>query len=230
MSNIPIPDKRLQSAVPYIKKGGRIADIGTDHAYLPIYLVREGIVSGALAADINLGPILSARANIEAAGLFDRIETLQTDGLHGVESYAPDDILVFGMGGELIVKILSEAPWVRDERIGLILQPMSRVSTLRGWLLENGFSILGESLTDSAKFYQTIYARYDGVGEKYSEEELLLGKCNLEARPPLFAEFVRHELRVQESIYRGKQKSHEADVQNERRIIEFLKKRLEDLT
>ena len=229
MQNIPTPDKRLQSAVSYIKKGGRIADIGTDHAYLPIFLVREGIVSGALAADINLGPILSARANIEAAGLSGQIETLMTDGLHGVEAYAPDDVLIFGMGGELIVKILSEAPWVKDARIGLILQPMSRISLLRKWLTENGFSILGESLTDPVKFYQTIYARFDGVGETYTEEELLLGKRNLEARPPLFAEFVAHELSVHEKICRGKQKSPDADASDELRVIDFLKKRLEDL-
>lgn len=230
MSVIQTPDARLLSAVPYIKQGGRVADIGTDHAYLPIYLVNEGIADSAIAADINLGPILSARANIEAAGFSDRIETIQTDGLHGIETKAPDDILIFGMGGELIIRILQEAPWVRDARIGLILQPMSRISLLRQWLCENGFSIRDEALTDATRFYQTIYARYDGKGEKYTEEELLLGKRNIEKNPPLFADFVRHEIAVHQKILDGKKRSSDCDVSGELRTIEFLKKRLESIT
>ncbi|MBQ9761059.1 MAG: SAM-dependent methyltransferase [Clostridia bacterium] len=229
MSAIPTPDARLQSAISYIKKGGTVADIGTDHAYLPIHLVKEGLVRSAIAADINLGPILSARANIEAAGLSKEITAVHTDGLHGIEAYAPDDILIFGMGGELIVKILTEAPWIQNAEIGLILQPMSRAAILRSWLTENGFSILGESLTDCAKYYQTIYARYDGKGEKYTEEELLLGRRNIEAQPPLFEGFVRHELKVHQKILAGKRLSADADTQNELRVIEFLNRRLENL-
>ncbi len=229
MSVIVIPDARLMSAVNYIKKGGCVADIGTDHAYLPIYLVREGIASSAVAADINLGPILSARANIEAAGLSGRIHAVQTDGLHGIEPYCPDDVLIFGMGGELIVRILEEAPWVKHEQIGLILQPMSRGHILRKWLTEHGFSIRGEALTDSRKFYQTIYARYDGVGECYTEEDCLLGRKNIETTPPLFADFVRHEIAVHEKILVGKQKSTESDSSDEERVLAFLKQRLEKI-
>lgn len=138
------PDNRLLSAIPYLRAGGVVADIGTDHAYLPIELCRRGICRRAVACDINEGPISAARANIRAAGLSDRIDTLCTDGLHGVEPYAPDDILIFGMGGELIVRILCEAPWVRNDRIGLILQPMSRAEILRRYLWENGFEIRGK--------------------------------------------------------------------------------------
>ena len=227
MSAIQTPDARLQSALSYVKKGGRIADIGTDHAYLPIYLVGEGLVNSAIAADINLGPILSARANIEAAGFADRIEAVQTDGLHGLETKDLDDIMIFGMGGELIIKILQEAPWVKNEAIGLILQPMSRASLLRKWLGENGFSILGETLTDDKKFYQTIYARFDGRGETYTEEELLLGRRNIENNPPLFSSFVEHEIAVHQKIVAGKQMSTECDASDEIRVIAFLKKRLE---
>lgn len=229
MSTIPMPDARLLSAVSYVKKGGSIADIGTDHAYLPIYLVGEGISSSAIAADINLGPILSARANIEAAGLGEKIQTLQTDGLHGIERFSPDDVLIFGMGGELIVRILEEAPWVRDRSIGLILQPMSRGNVLRKWLTEHGFAILGETLTDPNKFYQTIYARYDGVGAQYNEEECLLGRKNIEARTPLFELFVRHEIAVHEKILAGKQRSASSDATIEIRVLSFLKKRLESI-
>lgn len=216
------PDNRLLSAVPFVTRGGRIVDVGTDHAYLPIHLVREGLVSSALAADINEGPIQSARANVAAAGLADRIDTLRTDGLHGVQDYAPDDILIFGMGGELIVRILTEAPWVKNERIGLILQPMSRASLLRAWLLEEGFAITGESLSFADKYYQTVAARYCGRSESYTEEELTLGKHNIRTRPPLFEGFVRHEIAVLGKIIDGKALSSEADATAEKRLKEKM--------
>ncbi|MBQ8213623.1 MAG: SAM-dependent methyltransferase [Clostridia bacterium] len=216
---------RLLSALPYITRGGRVADIGTDHAYLPIHLLREGIISGAVACDINAGPIESARMHIAAAGFSDRIDTLLTDGLHGVEQYAPDDILIFGMGGDLIVKILSEAPWIKNERIGLILQPMSRVSTLRQWLCENGFLITGETLSFEDKYYQTLAAHYTGVCETYTETELAVGRLNIGSRPPHFEGFVRHEIKVLNKILAGKAKSENADTAAEER----LKEKLEEL-
>ena len=230
MSVIPTPDARLLSAIPYIQRGATVADIGTDHAYLPIHLVREGIALCAIAADINRGPILSAEANIASAGLADRILTVQTDGLHGIDAYAPDHILIFGMGGELIIRILEQAPWIKRDRPTLILQPMSRSHLLRRWLNENGFAICGETLTDSAKFYQTVCARYDGVGESYTEEELLLGRQNILSEPPLFEGFVRHEISVHQKIVDGKRKSAESDCTDELRVIAFLKKRLEKIT
>lgn len=218
------PDARLLSAIPYLG-GGRIVDVGTDHAYLPIHLVREGLVSAALACDINQGPITAARANIAAAGMEDRIDTLLTDGLHGVQAFRPDDVLIFGMGGELIVKILSEAPWIKDGSIGLILQPMSRASVLRKWLLENGFSITGETLTYEDKYYQTVAARYTGEIHSYSDVELTVGRLNIETHSPLFEGFVRHEIAVLDAILRGKTKSSRADTSKE----EYMKKSLEDL-
>lgn len=219
------PGARLRSATEYVTRGGRIADIGTDHAYLPIYLLREGLISHALAADINQGPINSARANIAAAGLDEKIDTLLTDGLHGVEAYTPDDVLIFGMGGELIVKILEEAPWVKNERIGLILQPMSRASVLRAWLTQNDFAITGETLTFEDKYYQTVVARYCGESTPYSEEELLVGRLNIKNRPPLFEGFVRHEIAVLEKILAGKARSETADLSAETQ----MKQKLEEL-
>ena len=223
MQTVVTPDKRLLTALPYLKKGGCVADIGTDHAYLPIYLVNQGIVSRALAADINQGPIDSARANIAMAGLTKQIDTMQTDGLHGVERFAPDDIMIFGMGGELIVKILSEAPWIRREGIGLILQPMTRAAILRRWLIENGFSILGESLSFEDKYYQTVYARFAGTCDTYSEAELLLGRINIQTRPPLFEGFLNHEIKVLQAVIDGKSRSKHADVTAETRLLDDLK-------
>ncbi len=225
------PDRRLLSAIPYLKKGGRVADIGTDHAYLPIYLVAEGYVSKALAADINEGPVESARANIARAGLGGSIHTLLTDGLHGVEDFHPDDILIFGMGGELILRILKEAPWVRDSSVGLVLQPMSRAHLLRRWLTANGFAIVGESLTREDKYYQTIHARFGLVQDKpYTEAEELLGRRSLLLDTAHREGFVCHELAVLERIKHGKCASATADTSEEERLIAALTQELEELT
>ena len=232
MQTIPtlIPDTRLRSAERYLPRGCRIADVGTDHAYLPIYLAQKGIVSHALACDINQGPIESARENIRRWGLEDVISTLQTDGLHGVEDYAPDHVLIFGMGGELIVKILSEAPWLRKGNVTLILQPMTRASVLRKWLLENGFAIVGESLTFEDKYYQTVCARPSAeTACDYTEEELLLGRLNIQEKAPLFRGFLAHEIKVLERIVRGKSMSAEADAQYEEVLLSRLQKRLQSI-
>ena len=229
MSAIVRPDPRLLSAVPYLTPGGRCIDVGTDHAYLPIYLVSEGIVSHAMACDINRGPLESAKEHILAAGLENQIETFLTDGLQGLEGFGADDVMIFGMGGELIIKILSEAPWVQNSKIGLILQPMSRANLLRKYLVENGFEILGETLSKSGKIYQTVHARFCGERSTYNEEELLLGRRNIECNPSLFAEFVAHELKVAKRVQQGKALSATACTREDERIIEILTKRLESL-
>ena len=230
MQSIITPSARLCSALPYLTKGGAVIDVGTDHAYLPIYLVAEGISSRALACDINQGPIESARKNIAAAKFQNQIDTLCTDGLHGAEHFHPDDVLIFGMGGELIMRILSEAPWVKDEHIGLVLQPMTRAQTLRHWLLENGFTIVGETIThEDKRYYQTIAARYCGKIEEYTEEELLLGRLNIQNNAPNLGGFVEHEIGVWEAIRRGKSQSVTGNTSDEDRVLQFLNARLETL-
>ena len=216
---------RLQSALPYLRAGGTVADIGTDHAYLPIEIIKKGLCERAVACDINRGPIESARRNIDAAGLSDRIDTMQTDGLHGVEKFHPTDILVFGMGGELIAKILSEAPWVKDGEIGLILQPMSHAEILRGWLVDNGFSIHGETLTYEDQYYQTIYARFGGEMQPLSEEELFFGKEILGSGSPLLEGYLTRRAKTLSAVIKGKKKGN-ADVALEMRLLDAIRARL----
>ena len=115
---------RLMTAVPYVRGGRLVADIGTDHAYLPIYLCEQrrltpvtlmnGETLCAIAADINRGPVERADQHIAEARLTKYIKTLQTDGLTGLDAFDPADIIIFGMGGELIASILAAAPWAGD--------------------------------------------------------------------------------------------------------------------
>ncbi len=224
------PDPRLYSAVQFIKPGSRCIDVGTDHAYLPIYLVESGICPQVLASDINQGPIDSASQHIRAAGLEDKILTRRADGLSGLENFRPDTVLIFGMGGELIARILEDAPWTKSKETDLVLQPMSRVGLLRAFLYENGYSIIGEALSQSGRIYQTLHARYTGEKTEYTQEELLLGRWNIEHPSPLFVDFVRHEKQVLERVREGKAQSKHADLSYENEMIALLAKRLENLS
>ena len=223
---------RLMCAVPYVRPNILLADVGTDHAYLPIYLCQKRMLSpvtaangerlAAIASDINKGPVERAEQHIKAERLVGAIKTVCTDGLNGLEVYDPKTIVVFGMGGELIVSILASAPWIRSEGTRLILQPMTRAGILRRYLTQNGFAITGESITFEDKYYQIIAARYCGENSGLSETELLLGKRNIEAREPHFAGFVRHEIQVLEKIRDGKRRSLSGDTSEESRMIEQL--------
>jgi len=218
--NTPL-SKRLLAAASFVRRGAFVSDVGTDHAYLPIYLVENGIAVGAVASDINRGPAERARLNVSEHGLSDKITTLCVGGLCGIDVFSPTDILICGMGGELIAKILDEAPFVKDEKIRLILQPMTHPEILRKYLLRNGFSIIGETIVLDDRLYQIICAEYTGKIEKYTNTELLLGKINIkERRNELFMLIERH-LELLKNIRRAKA-SGSADTSDEDEQIRLL--------
>ena len=198
------PDARLLTAAAFVRQGAVFADVGTDHAYLPIYLVATGRVSRAVAADIGEGPIALARANIAAAGLSDRIEAVMTDGLFGLSEKGITDITICGMGGELISRILQDAPFVKKEGIRLILQPMSRAATLRRYLAENGYAILAERPCRAAgRVYSCLCAEYDGIPRAISPAEAEVGNPTLEAaeEKDAFSELLARKIKaVREKI------------------------------
>lgn len=220
MTGAPRLDGRLASAAAFVR-GGCIADIGTDHAYLPAALLLEGRAERAVASDINEGPLRRAARTVAKYRLEDRITLLLTDGLRGIDACAPDDIIIFGMGGELISAIISDAPWVRSPRIRLILQPMTRRAELRSRLLSDGFRIEGEVMSEAdGRIYQTICAAYGGVTERYTDTELLLGRHNIEAGGELFGRCLRQMIGIFTARRDGRAAagadiSYEAGVLNE---------------
>lgn len=195
--------KRLSTAASYVRSGAFVADIGTDHAYLPIQLVLSGKVKHALASDINSGPILKAKENIRKYGLEDKIETQIANGLCGIEKLKPTDILICGMGGELIAKIIDESEYVRNKDIRLILQPMTSVYELREYL-SRGFSTIAENIIcEDGKIYQIICAQYDGVVHNYTKAELELGKLNIENGSLEFRELLYSTIAKKQKRYDG---------------------------
>ena len=201
-------DARLFAVAEFVG-GDFLCDVGTDHANLPIYLCQTGRIAGAVASDINEGPLARAEKNVRAHGLSDRIKTVLSDGLTALSSYSPTDIAIAGMGGILIKDILSASDTAKTAH--LVLQPMSHAQILREYLLVSGYEISDEALAEEGgKIYQIISARYTGKAEKYTEAELYVGRKNIENRgkyPELFGKHLNKlidtfSIKVNRSIIR----------------------------
>lgn len=191
-------DARLQAVASLVRQGAVLADVGSDHAYLPISLLQSGKIRSAVASDIHEGPIANARANIERAGLLQKIQTVCCDGLAPLKDYAPTDIVIAGMGGMLIVEILKAADFILKEGTRLILQPMRDAGEVRRFLADQGFAIVEERLcVADGKLYQIIAAEYDGKSYTLSPIAQLLGPYLLNRRDcALFADLVVKELKA----------------------------------
>lgn len=217
--------KRLTAAAELCRKGSFICDVGTDHAYLPIYLCQKDIARGGVVSDINKGPIERAEKNIKETGMEKRLTAVLCDGLTRLEEYSPEDIFILGMGGELIVRIISDAPFVKKEGVRLILQPMSHPEILRKYLLDNGFCIIDERLVKEDKIYQIILAEYFGANSAYNQIELMLGKINIEKKDSLLAELLRHTKNVYLKRIEGKNLAN-ADATEEKELLLEIEKLL----
>lgn len=145
--------------------GSCVADIGTDHGYLCAYLaLRENPPQRLLACDIAEKPLQNAANSLAAYGVSDRVELRLSDGLSGIAEDEADCILLLGMGGTLISRILSACPWIKAAGKRLILQPMSRANEAREWLCGNGFLITQEAVVrEGRRLYLLIRAEYTGV-------------------------------------------------------------------
>ena len=169
-------DKRLLSCADYVRVGAVFADIGTDHGYLPIFLLNTGRIQRAYLSDVNRGPLTSAERNARDNGLSDKCEFILTDGAAALSGKGITDYAICGMGGELIARIIEDAPHLKEVGIRLILQPMTKQEYLRRYLASNGFSVLDERFSfDSGKYYVTLLAEYTGECREISVSEAELG-------------------------------------------------------
>ncbi|MBR2336312.1 MAG: SAM-dependent methyltransferase [Clostridia bacterium] len=190
--NLPKLDQRLMCAAEAVPQCDVVADVGTDHAYLPVYLVLRGKCNYAIASDINEGPVKRAVLNVTGYGLNSKVQVIKTDGLHGIEEYKPDTVLILGMGGELIAKILAEAPWLKSNKTRLILQPMTHPEVVREYLWTSGFGILEEKLCQCGKIYNVIVAEYIGQSTEYTPIEALVGKTDMLCGCDLWTPYLQH--------------------------------------
>lgn len=183
---------RLQMVADFVPPCACAADIGTDHGYLPVWLLQNGVIQSAIAADIHAGPLANARQSAAAYDLEEHFRFVQADGLQFSGVQAADVITIAGMGGETICAILAAAPWLREGK-QLVLQPQSKVPELTDWLWRNGFTIEDAALCrDAGKRYFVLRVLGQPAVQTYTVEQLLLRR-----RDPLLPEHLKEEIRRQ---------------------------------
>ncbi len=214
---------RLRMVGKLIPAGVRLTDVGTDHAYLPAALIGEGKIPSAIAADLRQGPLARAKETVRQAGLTGKVAFRLCDGLSGIRPDETDAVAIAGMGGETIAAILSAALWTRERGTPLILQPMSSMPELRGWLQANGFCIEEERL---AKEGDTLYtALLVRVGEMppLSPAELWAGKNNSD---PLRGEWLDMWIARTGRALEGMARSRGEEILPRRRALEEVREGL----
>ncbi len=207
---------RLALCAGMIRGGRPFCDIGTDHAYLPVWLLKTGKISQALACDINPGPLETAAWNARRYQVTDKIFLRLSNGLREVESEEADDIVIAGMGGELILRIIAETHWLRSDSKLLVLQPMSSARELRIGLRNLGFTLLQEkAVMDSGRVYTAFSAVYIGRPPKTDLLYPFLGKLEPGTGPAArYAEKVLRDLRGRlEGALRGRGTDSLEDLQ-----------------
>lgn len=196
--------KRLYTVASAVSPGCRVADIGTDHGYIPIYLVKNKYAPRAFAMDVNQGPLERAREHIQEEGLTSQIETRLSNGLLQLEPEEVDAVVIAGMGGSLICRILETSPEFLQTGKELILQPQSEWFKVRHLLHRRGYSIKKEwFLEEEGKYYVVIKGcpLPEGETERYEDEfSYVYGKLLLDERNPVLLAYMQKECAKKESI------------------------------
>ncbi|WP_288550846.1 tRNA (adenine(22)-N(1))-methyltransferase TrmK [uncultured Lacticaseibacillus sp.] len=197
--------KRLQAISSFIEAGERVADIGTDHAFLPIYLVQQQRINFAIASDIGAGPVAIAKQNVADAGLTAQISVRQADGL---ASIMPDDaistVVIAGMGGQLMTDILEAGQPQLDGTETLVLAPNRHQYDVRLWLDQHGYGIIGEDIVeDEGHIYELMAAGRTRPDVPYSEADLRFGPILRRQKSPTFMKKMHREAEKTEAVLEG---------------------------
>ena len=216
-------DKRLLLCASMVR-GRAAADIGTDHGYLPAYLITEGLCDRCIAADINDKPLASARNTAKTHGLEDKIDIILSDGLKKVPLEGITDIIIAGMGGELIAKIIGDCPRLREGGYHLILQAMTRPEALREYLYYTGFEVDEERCVHEGRFeYSVMSAHYIGAQPDYENDERYRFFGRVDLRDPASLAYAEDRLKKLTTAASGMLKSEESKAQGEE-IMETVRK------
>ncbi|WP_460150959.1 tRNA (adenine(22)-N(1))-methyltransferase [Pseudomonas sp. H2_C02] len=196
--------QRLERVAAHIPHGARLADIGSDHAYLPVALLRRGVIEAAVAGEVAATPFQAAKRTVCDNGLEQRIRVRLADGLSAIE---PDDritaVSLCGMGGETIRDILEAGKAHLSGHERLVLQPNGGEQPLRVWLMHNGYRIVSEELLHENRFYYEIIVAERSEPVVYSAEELYFGPLHMQARTPVFLAKWQRALRLKHKTLVG---------------------------
>lgn len=214
---------RLLAVAGLVTPGNRIADVGCDHGYIPIYLYEEGIIPGAVAMDVNRGPLLRAEEHIREHGLGQYIETRLSDGVQNLRPAEADTVIIAGMGGPLMEKIIGEGRENLASVEELILQPQSEIGHFRHFLQDNGYAVVQEDMVlEEGKYYPMMKA-VPGVQRYTQEYEYQFGKLLIEKSHPVLLRFLREEKAAYERLLSHlRQTDSEAARKRSREVREEL--------
>ena len=221
--------KRMGALAQMVTVGNRLCDVGCDHGFLPIFLVQQGVIPSAIAMDINEGPLAAAREHIAAYGLQQQITTRLSDGLSGIKEQETDTILIAGMGGALVIHILTEGRKVAQSAKELILQPQSEVAQVRRFLWQEGYDILAEDMVvEDGKYYPMMkvsFASTKRQQEAPTKAAVLFGPLLLRQRHSVLQEYLLREQKIQREVLGRLQAQEQTDAiaLREREIRAYLK-------
>jgi len=203
---------RLAAIAAFVPNGSSMADIGTDHAYLPVFLLQSGVVNKAIAADVHAGPYRAALETVTASGLLDTISVRFGDGLGVLAPSEVDTVVIAGMGGSTIIKILEASSDVTDSITRLILQPMTASGTLRRWLVQNSWHIVEEELVEEDQILYEIIVAERGSGLSYQSIFDDIGPKLWANRHPLLRKHMEHLIAHYSGILAAMSKSSTASA------------------
>lgn len=214
--------RRIASLIPEMSS---VADIGTDHGHIPVWLAQCGKYGALAATDIRMGPLQNARRNAEAYGVDTRIRFVQCSGLDFPGSDAYQTVIIAGMGGELIASILNNAPWTKSGT-RLILQPNSKVDVLNIWLALNGYGITDVHLVkDAGKIYQILVSSGKDDMIAYTPVQRLVHPLYITKHDPLLGEYLDILIRKYSTAIAGMEQSRRQtdELQQEMALLYELK-------
>jgi tRNA (adenine22-N1)-methyltransferase len=194
---------RLLAIANMVTEGNRLVDVGCDHGYLPVYLILNKKIPSAIAMDVRKGPLSRAKEHIAQYGFEEYIKTRLSDGLAALAPGEGDTLVIAGMGGPLMERILTEGAAVRDSFGELILQPQSDIPHFRHYIRQEGWEIVEEELIfEDGKFYPMMKVRRCDKAQMaaYTKEEEYFGKLLLECHHPVLKEYLQREKRIREDI------------------------------
>ncbi|MCC0685176.1 SAM-dependent methyltransferase [Clostridioides sp. ZZV15-6383] len=222
---------RLLKIASLVTDGKKIADIGTDHGYIPVYLLKKGRVPFAVLADVNKGPLDNARKEVIQNNFLDKVDLRLGSGIEILEIGEVEEIIIAGMGGILISELLEAKKEVAHSVEKLILQPMQAQEELRRYLLNNGYEILEEVLVrEDFRIYEIIVAKYTGKNTIIEDEIYYeVGIKLLENKDSLFNDFIEKKIRTYSSIVSKLEGKNGESIDKKREESEVAIKKLENL-
>ncbi|MDX9872364.1 MAG: class I SAM-dependent methyltransferase [Clostridia bacterium] len=221
--------KRLKTLAGFVPGGCRAADIGTDHAFLPVFLVKEKISPHVIAVDVNEKPLEAARKNVSQYQAEEAVELRLGDGLAALLPHEAEVLIVAGLGGGTIRDILAAAPEVTKTPCRLILQPMTDAEALRLWLSENSWVIIEEELIfEDGRLFEIIVAE-QGNPEKLSFAELCFGPRLLAGKHPLLMQLLEKEQTGLQEILVQLAKSNNIETEKKKAFFRKKKAMIEEL-